>query len=666
MAEYYDLTIGVDFGHGEAAGDAQKGVETSVTKLVSLDLDENKHRECPTVILYAPDRVQIGRAAGGKPGSIAYFKAQPSLWDKSISGHTKKQMMSDFLSTLITQMRRYNPDLFQNAEKILLLVGCPSSKSWLQPPERRQAYEQLIQKATGVTCVRVVPESRAALFTAFQMLTLAENTQKVTTAKIQTQNGAIIFDFGSSTADFTFMQLGKYLIERSWTLGASEIEKGMLKEILSENGLSLANVHQQEIGALTYRMREQKEKYYSDGGGDPYIIQISKLDENGDPIVTEKNGKQVTAKVSISYELDDEMMERVIQNTTFEVSENDVNLGKYSWPQHCERFFTAMKQLLDARSLPYENIILTGGASRMTFIRELCEKVFGKKVFVEANPSHSVSKGLCYLGNAEQKMDEIYSNSNARVVRESEAAMETMMAGVSKKMSAEMFEIVRNALTGLLKGDGTTVGEIRDTVQAAIKKNMTEKVVSKEVKSAYSDWIDQCKSIIIAAANDATMQIFPDPITASCFRLSDDVKLIEIDNIKPNLEKVFQLDSTALTNTVLKVTTAIIKSVLVIIAFWINPLLAAVVYIALEFVEDWFMKNSSRKINASMLKKVIAKFSEKDSDEQKKMAGEIQDRLREAFQVELGKGNEKLKEILGKSLQSALNVVALREFEHCD
>ena len=29
MAEYYDLTIGVDFGHGEAAGDAQKGVEDS-------------------------------------------------------------------------------------------------------------------------------------------------------------------------------------------------------------------------------------------------------------------------------------------------------------------------------------------------------------------------------------------------------------------------------------------------------------------------------------------------------------------------------------------------------------------------------------------------------------------------------------------------------------
>lgn len=288
MAEYYDLIIGVDLGHCETTADTLKGAGAYGAKTISLDLDENKNRECPTVILYAPDRVFIGRAAGGKPGSIAYFKAQPGLWDKSVSGHAKKQMMSDFLGELMGQMRRYNPDLFQSADKIMLLVGCPTSKSWLQPPERQQAYERLIQRATKATCVRVVPESRAALFTAFQMLTLAENTQAVTTKKIQTLNGAVVFDFGSSTADFTYMQLGKYLIERSWMLGASEIEKGMLRQILAENGLSMADVHPQEIGALTYRMREQKEKYYSDGGGDPYIIQISKLDENGDPIVTEK------------------------------------------------------------------------------------------------------------------------------------------------------------------------------------------------------------------------------------------------------------------------------------------------------------------------------------------------------------------------------------------
>lgn len=666
MAEYYDLIIGVDLGHCETTADTLKGVGGSGAKTLSLDLDENKNRECPTVILYAPDRVFIGRAAGGKPGSIAYFKAQPSLWDKSISGHTRKDMMSDFLGELMNQMRRYNPDLFQSADKILLLVGCPTSKSWLQPPERKQAYERLIQRATKATCVRVVPESRAALFTAFQMLTLAESTQAVETKKIQTINGAVVFDFGSSTADFTYMQLGKYLIERSWTLGASEIEKGMLKEILAENGLSIANVHPQEIGALTYRMREQKEKYYSDGGGDPYIIQISKLDENGDPIVTEKNGKQVTAKTSISYILDDEMMERVLNNTVFEVSEDDVSLGKNSWPQHCERFFTAMKQLLEARNLPYENIILTGGASRMAFIRELCESVFGKKVFVEANPSHSVSKGLCFLANAEQKMDEIYSNSYARVIHEADSAFELMLAQVAKDMSDEVFATIVAALTELSKGGDTTVGEIKEKIETAIQKDLSEDVVSQKVKSAYVDWIGQCKTIIIGAANDATIQIFPDPIAANCFRLPNEVNLLQIDKVMLNLEKVFQMDGSELASTVLNVVTSIIESVLVIIATCINVLLGIATLVVCEIFKDKIMEDKKRKINLDTLKKIIAKFAQKNTDEQKDLTNKIRNRLRKAFQAELGEGNEKIKEILGRSVQSALDVVALREFEHCD
>lgn len=666
MAEYYDLIIGVDLGHCETTADTLKGVGGSGAKTLSLDLDENKNRECPTVILYAPDRVFIGRAAGGKPGSIAYFKAQPSLWDKSISGHTRKEMMSDFLGELMNQMRRYNPDLFQSADKILLLVGCPTSKSWLQPPERKQAYERLIQRATKATCVRVVPESRAALFTAFQMLTLAESTQAVETKKIQTINGAVVFDFGSSTADFTYMQLGKHLVERSWTLGASEIEKGMLKEILAENGLSMANVHPQEIGALTYRMREQKEKYYSDGGGDPYIIQISKLDENGDPIVTEKNGKQVTAKTSISYILDDEMMERVLNNTVFEVSENDVSLGKNSWPQHCERFFTAMKQLLEARNLPYENIILTGGASRMAFIREFCESVFGKKVFVEANPSHSVSKGLCFLANAEQKMDEIYSNSYARVIHEADSAFESMLTQVAKDMSDEVFATIVAALTELSKGGDTTVGVIKERIEAAIQKDLSEDVVSQKVKTAYVDWIGQCKTIIIGAANDATTQIFPDPIAANCFRLPNEVNLLQIDKVMLNLEKVFQMDGAELASTVLNVVASIIESVLVIIATCINVLLGIATLVACEIFKDKLMENKKRKISVDTLKKIIAKFAQKNTDEQKDLTTKIRDRLRKAFQAELGEGNEKIKEILGRSVQSALDIVALREFEHCD
>ncbi len=374
----------------------------------------------------------------------------------------------------------------------------------------------------------------------------------------------------------------------------------------------------------------------------------------------------MTEKTSISYVLDDELMERVLNNTVFEVSENDVSLGKNSWPQHCERFFTAMKQLLDARSLPYENIILTGGASRMAFIRGLCESVFEKKVFVEANPSHSVSKGLCFLANAEQKMDEIYSSSYARVIHEADSTFESMLAQVAQDMSNEVFATIVRTLTELSKSGDTTVGIIKEKIETAIQKDLGEEVVSQKVKIAYVDWIGRCKAIIVNAANDATTQIFPDPISANCFRLSNDVNLIQIDKVMLNLEKVFQMDGAALASTALNVVASVIESVLVIVASCIHILLGIATWLACELSKEKIMENENRKISADTLKKIIGKFAQKNTKEQKDLTVEIRDRLRGAFQKELGEDNEKMKEILGRLVQSALNLVALREFEHCD
>ena len=278
------ITIGIDFGHGEVAAHYMASNGISPCRLS----EDNSERALISAIGYQEDgTVKIGRAALNCSECYSYFKASPAEWDSPMSGdpkcRTKKQLMEDYLHQLMKQILELNPELQellrqaendvslsenrdfslmkhflefmrQSKDRVLLLVGCPASEEWMHE-NYRKAYEALISRATGIYIqnVRVVPESRAAIFSAFIL-----NKDVV----IDTTKGVMVFDFGSLTADCTYLLLGRKQEEHSWTLGAGRIEQNLTDIALRR--LDMSQFFSEDIRRMPLWTRSDKEAYFND------------------------------------------------------------------------------------------------------------------------------------------------------------------------------------------------------------------------------------------------------------------------------------------------------------------------------------------------------------------------------------------------------------------
>ena len=87
----------------------------------------------------------------------------------------------------------------------------------------RRQYAELISEATGISNVIVTEESRAAVFILLDIYNLQE--------EINLQGGALVLDFGSYTADATYLLPEEGSVNICWELGDAQVERAMLEYI---------------------------------------------------------------------------------------------------------------------------------------------------------------------------------------------------------------------------------------------------------------------------------------------------------------------------------------------------------------------------------------------------------------------------------------------------
>ncbi len=285
-----------------------------------------------------------------------------------------------------------------------------------------------------------------------------------------------MFDFGSSTADFTYMLLGKKMMEHSWTLGAAQIEQTLLMNTLEQNNalhrINLDNLKVQELD-----VRKYKEDYFiSIAEGADYektlILDIQEIGRDGKPIQTgiSAAGNPKYKKIQIPVRVNDDTIENCVKNYSVgSIFENNQPVGNFSWYEACERFFTTMRTRLQAAGCPCKTIVLTGGASKMYFVRQLCNKIFpDATICAQANPSYSVSVGLCYLGKSVDLLPRLIEERKAELAETTQKAIKQSIAGISE----EIAEVYCNAVLDSLKTcSGTmTVRQLTEKLSADAKQ----------------------------------------------------------------------------------------------------------------------------------------------------------------------------------------------------
>ena len=222
----HEYIIGIDFGHGEtSAAYCSIGWGIAIGELKDpIDVDFGSNRKViPSAINIMPDgQVYIGESAFSperlkKADVEVCFKKKP----ENIDGE-KEQLMIRFMHEVYKLIRERVGASLTN-ENHLVYIATPSG--W-KDEGTINLYGQMARKA-GLPIAGITTESRAAFINA---------QQDVSSGLPQYVNqGAIVFDMGSSTLDFTYLKEGSRPIDFGYDCGASRVEKIMYEDIRNHN-----------------------------------------------------------------------------------------------------------------------------------------------------------------------------------------------------------------------------------------------------------------------------------------------------------------------------------------------------------------------------------------------------------------------------------------------
>lgn len=517
------IMIGVDLGHCETCAAISNAFGDNKYEVKRLNVDQHDNL-MPTQLMLTneqmrklkgvanPDAAFLASLGEIKIGDklplldeqddgevFAYFKACPDQFNEpygsgSVSkacGITRGQLLACFAYTLISNIIRYNPDKFQGVslKEIGLMVGCPTTEKWTSP-QNRAKYAALIGRASGVKMVKIEPESRAALFSA------VEGEDKTVSAK----DGVLVFDFGSSTADCTYMKLGDKCLEFSWDLGAVWIErtmvtlgirKGMQAGAFSSvpNDLKIRN----EVNTF----RRIKESYFSGEYG--------------------KMGKSFIICDEHMVKVNDDYINSVI-NEPIVINCNGKSRTKTgSWRELCRGFFETAQKMLTEFDTDAECIVITGGASHMRFIYDCCREVFSnipaEKIYIEDNPSFTVSTGLEWINISNEGYDKCVQNAQRAVMQNTSTNTSSLKGKIAKETSDYLKPQLQRILEAWQsKPDPLTRRMLSNDIQSFLNSPSTKKKNEEISQKALNNWKYELSKKMLSAVENEIKNIYSDSV----------------------------------------------------------------------------------------------------------------------------------------------------------
>lgn len=405
---------------------------------------------------------------------------------------TYRKIMKDFIGCLWENLKKNNsndterlPKNFNN-EETMIFAACPSSSIWM---DHRDQYSELISEATGIDQknIHIFRESDVAAY----------RTLKNADESLTLDQGIVVIDCGSSTLDFSYVINGEIKQAKSCTLGAGMIEHLMFDKMKmdfeksdkqNERELFEYFESRKNIDYYLFRTRGVKEAYFSP-------IDKTKKTEKRNFFF---DAPDEVLKYNVSVTVDDAFMDEVLSKPVGDRIMCDgkrlfTELGSdYNWKQCFVKFLEQRKESLNGDRI--DRIVLTGGASRMYFIEELCKKVF-EGIYVEKDdhPYSCVSFGLSRLAynmfNVEKVIRKEASGFKDDDFRDVKEACEK----IGKKIDSYLIKKRDAAINNLMKKEKEVHVEgyyeseslrkaINDEINDFVSKSGIERAVENEVK----------------------------------------------------------------------------------------------------------------------------------------------------------------------------------------
>lgn len=435
--ENTEFIIGIDFGHGETSA-AYYSLRDENEPKKDIDILPGKPVIPSAVAILSQEGVNticVGAAAiQAAPNAREFqisFKRRPS--EMTVQ---EKQRMIAFMKGVYDAILDCHPD-YRTIEHGVFIARPSNDKLW---KGEEDAYIEMAEEA-GIPIAGIQKESRAAYFRA--------RTQSGSKIDQQVKEGVLIVDFGSSTIDLTYLNKDlKEPIDGGFNLGANAVETALLKFAFAHPQDSILSQFQQYYGdntssnaynQLLYKFRESKEAFYGQ--------------------------KLFTFSVTINYGLITSAEERHLQGFGgISLKKDDVRtiLESEEYGNYIGSIEKAIISFKQEKLEGYEVacVFLTGGASRMDFVREIFMKVFNLQpeqcVLDDGDTaSRIVSQGVAHLSYADYKTqakgDEL--RAKAFSIIENFDWDEQLRNSISKTVKSTIIDRMYNLMDSYRKGD---------------------------------------------------------------------------------------------------------------------------------------------------------------------------------------------------------------------
>lgn len=453
--------IGYDLGHGE----------TSVARAYG-----GSSRE-PEIIEHAGEKSFVSAVARNKSGvrigaqavnMSALGTGKNEIWVKFKSrdlGDTATEIPTRlFTQTLFKDL--VGDKKIDGLETSRFIVGCPSG--WAA--NDRDDYKDLMQKS-GLSIVRIVPESRAALMTALEQGYLSLEAAR---------SSVLIVDIGSSTTDFTYC----YDLEAE-DVGHNILGSGLLDTLILERNLArqperkkiekLIAKYPWYRPILEYWCRLAKEQFFNSAQkGENTAVEIIRRLPIGGGVLFEIRMDSKDADVVLKTKIK--------------------ALNGFSWP---ETFNYALKESVERLGGRHpQTVLLTGGASRLPLVAPACEKAFpDARVVRGAEPEFAIARGLAWLGRFEYlhggfktAIGELVKNGGP-VFEKARTASDNLGDVLAPVLVDALIEAcVVPAFGAWRRGDIKALNDVEDELNKRVSEWLSSDAAKKTLRPAIEDW----------------------------------------------------------------------------------------------------------------------------------------------------------------------------------
>ena len=468
--QYTDY-FGFDLGDGESAVAWMRAGKRAEPQMIEL----RGRKSVITAIGSHPDKgLLIGEEAcqaSGLEWLKVRFKSR-YLADPEGTGRIIEQFARSVLEILKADGR------MDSVETACFFIGCPSG--WSR--EVRERYRAHFMAAGMVNC-EVVSESRAAFMFARESGELRASDDLLT-------RPTLIIDAGSSTTDFTYVaDLNEKSLKAS-DFGEVTLGGGLIDRLVLEMNIGRSP----EAGKIA----EILERYPAYGARcelearrvkELYVTQQMR----GSVLPCESAIKLYVGRqpLTLDFSITDDDMHALLNRPLHELG------GRSFAGAYREALVRAQKEL--AGMLP-ETILLTGGASRMPLIGEICREVFPEaQVLRGLEPEYAIARGLCHALRIDQKIQG-FSGEVHRLIESDDmenlvmGRMNDLYGAVAGPMTDKLVdEIAPEVFSLWRKGGLRTINDISDEIERRVREMLEGGEMRETLHPAVSEWVEELR-----------------------------------------------------------------------------------------------------------------------------------------------------------------------------